>query len=533
MRQRPVLITLTTILMLLSGCSSSFVGHKLGSTRDKLRPIENTGIPVTMNRPEFQLTVAKEKVGDKEQLVSTIAVKWVPDNSQRYTLSLDPALFTKSSFTHTFDQDGNFATGAGSVESQVVTTIATLGELARSFANLGLLDITDPLQTLGDEIKDSKDKACTASYKNELFSSYLPIEDETVGAVIASRWKRYRDDGERMAKGGGRERVLDRVHFTSQQERDCFKAIREGIAKTDLKQLKTLKENFAKQLDEFETKYRKHPLVKSARDEIEKLRQQLDHARLVKLYKELNNPDSKNYDGGDFGNFRRLLVARAARIAKIESDSFKITVLDAILHMGPQVWRARQALELSARIERIVVEAARYPRGSVRTGYENFGKELNAELDHILGTSGTTTQITNLEAYLAKEVPLLAGAHVQRYAVDDRGKVATQLEDLKEVYEKTKSLVMGMNEPIPKAGEPVPLPKPQPCNCPNLPAPTAELELVNNLVIPTADADFVERIGANLPKNPPPYVLVIEPANGLPKLTPSRSADGSAEGVRQ
>ena len=80
-----------------------------------------------MNRPEFQLTVAKEKVGNKEQLVSTIAVKWVPDNAQRYTLSLDPALFTKSSFTHTFDEDGNFAAGEGSVESQIVTTISHAG----------------------------------------------------------------------------------------------------------------------------------------------------------------------------------------------------------------------------------------------------------------------------------------------------------------------------------------------------------------------------------------------------------------------
>ena len=62
------------------------------------------------------------------------------------------------------------------------------------------------------------------------------------------------------------------------------------------------------------------------------------------------------------------------------------------------------------------------------------------------------------------------------------------------------------------------LPEPDPCNCPSLPGPTAELELVSNLVIPTADAGFVELTGDNLPKDPPPYVLVIESANGLPKL---------------
>ena len=537
MKAAPVLMTLTTIMMLLSGCSSSFVGHKLGSTRDKQHPIVNTGIPVTMNRPEFQLTVAKEKVGDKEQLVSTIAVKWVPDNSQRYTLSLKPAPFTKSSFTHTFDQDGNFTAGAGSVESRVVTTITTVGELARSFLRPGVFDVIDPdvthpVQTLGDEIGRSEDPACTVPHQKDLFASHPPVEGETVSAVIVSRWKRYSDDGERIAEGGGVGRVLDRIHFTSEQERKCFEAIRKQIARPDRKALiKTtkLEKDFVKRLGEFESTHGQDTSFKVAKDEIVKLLKELDYVRLTELYEELNNPDSEGYDGGEFGDFRRLLAQKAVRIAKKKFPSrFTMTVLDAILHMRPQVWRARQALELSERIERIAARAAQYPPGSVRIGYVKFGRELNAELDQILGTSDTTTQITNLEAYLAKEVPLLAGAHVQRYVVDDRVKVATQLEALRDAYTKAKSLVVGMNEPIPEAG----LPKPQPCNCPSLPAPTAELELVNNLVIPTADAGFVKQVGAKLPKKPPPYVLVIEPANGLPKHTPSTGVDRPAEGVR-
>lgn len=529
MRARPVLVALTTIPMLLSGCSSSFVGHKIGSMPDQQHPIANTGIPLTMNRPEFQLTVVKEK----EQLVSTITVKWVPDNSQRYTLSLAPALFTKSSFTHTFDDEGNFAKGAGSVESQAVTTITTLGELATSFVSLGLLDFNHPLDTLGNRIKNSEYPECIADRQKDLFSSYPSIKDEKVKAVIASRWDRYRNDGERLAAGRGQERILDRIHFTSPQERDCFNAIRQDTAETDLDKLATLKDDFDKHLEKFKTEHQGNISFESANGEIEKLRQELDHAKLDERYEELNDPNNPQYDGGKFGDFRLLLLQKAARIAKIESTSFTISVLDAILNMPPEVWRARQALELSERIERTAIKGTQYPRGSVRRDYEEYRKELNAELDHVLGMSDTATQIANLEAYLAAEVPLLAGPHVQRYVVDDRVKVATQLEALRDKYEETRTHVLGMNEPIPKTGGPSQLPKPQPCKCPTVPAPTAELELVNNLVIPTADVGFVEQPGAKLPKNPPPYVLVIEPAKGLPKLGSLTKEDEAPEGARQ
>ena len=450
MRAAPAVITLTAILMLLSGCSSSFVGHKLGLTRDKQNPIVKTGVPVTLNRPEFQLTVAKEQVGNKEHLVSKIAVKWVPDNAQRYTLSLAPALFTKSSFTHTFDQDGNFAAGAGSVESQVVTTITTLGELAVTFRSLGIFDITHPVQTLRDKIEQSNDPACTTPHQGDLFSFYLPKQVKTVSTVIALRWKRYKNEGERTEKGSGDARVLERIHFTSQQERECFAAIRKSVSEIAINALTNLKTKFDNLLTKFHDKHGNHPLFKSANDEIAKLSRDHDHEGLANRYEELNDSGNVNYDDGPFGDFRRLLLQRASRIAKGSSNRFIIAVLDAILHMRPPVWRARQALELSARIEHIAVEGAQFPRGSARIGYENFGKELKAELDHILGTSAATTQITNLEAYLPKDVPLLVGANVQRYAVDDRAKVALQLEALKAAYTQTKSLVIGRNESISK-----------------------------------------------------------------------------------
>ena len=531
MRVPPMLITLAVILTLLSGCSSTFVGHKLGLTRDKQNPIVETGIPVTMNRPEFRLTVAKEKVGNKEQLVSKIAVQWVPDNAQRYTLSLDPGLFTKSSFTHTFDQAGNFATGTGSVESQAVTAISTLGELAGLFFGLGIFDTTHPMQMLREEIESSVAPECMTIHQNDLFSSYPPIPDETVGTVIALRWKKYEQDGERLEKGGSDASVLERIHFTSQQERECFATIRNTVSEVKVAKLNALKVEFDALLDEFKSHHRDHSEFGNASEEIERLRRDRNYEALTERYKQLNDETNPEYDGGEFGNYRRLLLQRASPIArKEESSEFSIVVLDAILHMRPSVWRARQALELSARSASAAIEGALYPRGPVRNGYDDLVKELNAELDHILGTSHTTTQISHLEAYLAKEVPLVAGPNVERYAVNDRAKVVSQLDALKAQHDATLSLVIGVNEAIRGPANRVKLPKPEPCNCPSLPAPTADLTLVRNLVIPTADADFVKQTGDKLPENPPPYVLVIESAKGLPKRMPAKQSVAPAEG---
>ena len=532
MTPAPVLIALTALLILLNGCSSSFVGHKLGLTRDKQKPIDKTGIPITMNRPEFQLTVAKEKVGTKEQLVSTIAVKWVPDNAQRYTLSLDPGFLSKSSFTHTFDKDGNFTAGAGSVESQVVTTIATLGELAGSFLSLGILDASRPAQLLREEIEQSEDPACTTTHQSDLFSSYPAIPNETVGKVIALRWKRYEEDGGRIEEGGGEARVLNRIHFTSQQERDCFQAIRKRVSEVKTTNRDQLQSAFATRLEEFKFEHNKNTKYQSAKGEVEELLRNHDHVALTKLYKQLSDDTKGDYDGGEFGDSQRLLAQRAKEIAKAKSNQFSKVVLDGILQMPSSVWRARQTLELSARIASVAVEGAQYPPGFVRSGYENLVKELNAELNHILGTSLTTTQISNLEAYLVKEVPLAAGPNVQRYAVEDRAKVVSQLEALRAEHKGTMSLVIGMNEPIRVPGNTVSVPGSDACNCPSLPAPTADLKLVTNLVIPTADADFVKQTKDELPPDAPPYLLVIESTNGLAKRMTSEQTDEPAEGEK-
>ena len=78
------------------------------------------------------------------------------------------------------------------------------------------------------------------------------------------------------------------------------------------------------------------------------------------------------------------------------------------------------------------------PAGPSELTMRILARQLKTELDHILGMSHTTTQIANLEAYLAKEVPLLVGANVQRYAVDERAKVALQLEALRAARTRCK-----------------------------------------------------------------------------------------------
>ena len=440
-----------------------------------------------------------------------------------------------SSYKHTFDQDGNFASGAGSVESQVVTTVATLGELAGSLLNLGILDITSSFHTLREEIEDSSNAECKEIHQTNMFSSYPPTKKDTVSAAIVKRWRTYRTDGERERKGDGDSRVLKRIHFTSDQERQCFVAIRADISDANSLDLTRLRQEFENLLSEFESTHRQNPSFLDAKDEIARLTLEGSHAQLETRFNELNDSDHLNYDDTTFGAFRRLLLQRASRIAKKDdTNSFITAVLDAIIDVRPSIWRARQALELVDRIERSSVEAARFPPGPIRNDYKNFVAKLKEELDHILGTTHTSTQITNLEAYLAKEIPLRVGANIQRYSVDDREKVALQLKTLRQYHENQLSLVVGMNEPIPNAMGPISQPSPEPCPCPSLAAPsteqTAEPTPVEGLVIPVAETSFVELTGKDLPSDPPLYILVVESAGALPKLTSLEVTGPGAEG---
>ena len=75
MRAAPMLLPIIPMIVVLAGCSSSFVGQKIGLTPDTQAPIVKTGIPITMNRPEFQLTVKKEKVGN----TGTIDFNYCPE----------------------------------------------------------------------------------------------------------------------------------------------------------------------------------------------------------------------------------------------------------------------------------------------------------------------------------------------------------------------------------------------------------------------------------------------------------------------
>jgi len=259
MKAVKAIVVIPAILALVGGCSSKFIGHKLGAERDEDTPIIETGIPIVMNRPEFQLSVENIKVDNKPVIKSTIAVKWVPDNNQRYTLALDPALFVDSSFLHTFDAEGNFTAGAGTTRSKVVETIKSLGTLSTSVLSLAaLFDISSPVKALRDAVEVSARGECTEDRENShsgIFAN-IPLDKTDVRSAIVWRWKRYEEIGERASKGDGDKEVLKRIHYVNEQEQNCFRKINEKISIESDAALKDGRESYKKLRTDFEAAYK-------------------------------------------------------------------------------------------------------------------------------------------------------------------------------------------------------------------------------------------------------------------------------------
>ncbi|MCP4374482.1 MAG: hypothetical protein GY797_41225 [Deltaproteobacteria bacterium] len=508
------IVVILVALVMMCGCSSKYIGLKLGAERNEEKPIVDTGIPFVMNRPEFQLTVAETKVENKPVVTSTIGVKWVPDNNQRYTLSLDPALFVASSFELVFDGKGNLASSTATTKSQVVQTIRTLGELgiaAFDLASSAAFDVSSPVKQLRDRIEVSPHAECTEARKDGhsgIFAN-IPSDNTDVRSAIVWRWNRYEKIGESTSKGDGDKEVLKRIHYVNKQELNCFRKIYEDISTESDAKIKELKEEFDNLKNVFKTTHKGN--INYA-----KVIALIDERNLVKLKERTSEIADADSPTVFEENEDELLVTLVFIIQ--EENNVQKQVLDAIINMKEPMWRARHVLEYSDHIKSSLKKAMLLSPGSAERDTElAHRKTLNTELDFILGTTDLRKQIINLEAYLARELPgPEVGANVQPYPVEGRESVSAQLVALQGKYETVRERILGAVGMI-NVG--MPLPEPVPHICPKPPPPTAALELVKNLVIPRATPGFVMLKKEELPEDAPSYVLVLEPADGLPLLS--------------
>ena len=111
-------------VLMVAGCST-YQGQKLGTTADQ-KVISPTGVPYMLVRPEYALSLTVPAEGDKKPTY-TVAVAYVTDPSQMYTLRINPGAFANADFVVKLGTTGAMQGTTTTLTETVTPAITALG----------------------------------------------------------------------------------------------------------------------------------------------------------------------------------------------------------------------------------------------------------------------------------------------------------------------------------------------------------------------------------------------------------------------
>ena len=509
-------VTVTVLVCLLvSGCASHFHGHKLGHEANPDKPVKNSGIPFTLNRPEFRLTIAPKDGETRNDKIATVTLDWVPDNKNRYTIALDPALFSNSTFDLDFNEKGYLETGTATLTSQVVPTITRLGNLAAAFVSIGILDEASTIGEIKTEL-DAAQKDCNEKPTTTMFG-VIPNKFPTVKDGILERWGRYSKCN--SSKELSHTRILARIHAMEPKEQACFKVVRGNIEASIDSQTTAddLHSEFKKAEKEYRDKYKDTPEALKQLEEVMKKHKSLAKKDLDKLqYDGFPSLESNTQAQTDLKNLIEKSINYIDRIDQEQS----LAILAAIIGMEPGMWQARQAAEIEDQIALFSFKREQFALdSSERKTLGDYITALNGQLEQLVDKQGIHQQILAYEKVLTAPFGPLAGQQGARYPVEEHEKLISLVEELRNEFHQavtslsanTGSLLPAKNTSTNNSQQPA-LNKPQD---------------EKDYVLQRATPDFVKLIGKALPDDAPKYVIVLTPENASPVLAPSNSSNNA------
>ena len=215
------LSALAFAVLVLQGCGTKYVGHKM--PEDGSRPTDDVGMPHTLTRYEFTLNMAPDAT-DPNKPVYTLVRTLVPDSKQRYSLTLDPGLFTDGTFSMDYGTMGNLTNADASTSSHVVATVKSLASFAADFINAKALRDESGVWTkfLG-KLKDPKVSECAGSAGKAL----VIYEKELQASAKAKLAGNSKDDND--AANQQAAWVADRLHYRTKEELACLMKAREAL----------------------------------------------------------------------------------------------------------------------------------------------------------------------------------------------------------------------------------------------------------------------------------------------------------------
>ena len=193
MRQRRLTcIVLLVGAILLGGCST-YQGHKIA--QDGSLAVEPTGIPFQMTRPEYTIKITPKK-DEKTAPFYTLVVDYIPDATQRYTLTLDPAFLTDGDFTLNLDTNGNITDGTSVLSEQVTPFVTSLGSFASNI--LGSIAVLDK-QTVFAEMYNTVENKASANWDTEKKSFSGTYKDQDAKSLVDALEREIKDKDKKVS----------------------------------------------------------------------------------------------------------------------------------------------------------------------------------------------------------------------------------------------------------------------------------------------------------------------------------------------
>jgi hypothetical protein len=366
-----------------------------------------------MTKPEYTVNVTADSE-DPSKAVYTLTKTDVPDPNQRYTIALDPALFTDGKFTVKLGDNGNLTEANSVVTSRVVATLKVAGKLA---LDLKLFDLSEKAD-LGNYqkfLRESRDPACTANV----------APGGTVSSKIDAAIEALVKEGESAKKDTGVDAAISGYFYTSVGERKCLEAVRTTIESTTPAKVtdSQTQYNLATTALENTIKGMPNKQVATIVAAVHGWVQAKDATSIKKatLYTGKHHRDFPNLD--DF------MTAAQAYINDLLAFD-RVKALAKAFDLKPDVWRARFVKSIGREIEALRLEKdLGQPSLSTTAGSV---AELERRRADLVGGLTLFDRIKNIDEFLKKEIRTTKTKQdgSVRYAADEHIKLREERDKL-------------------------------------------------------------------------------------------------------
>lgn len=329
MRTPPTPARLTALalaLLTLQACTTTYVGRKL--------PPEGTlaagdiGMPHMLTRHEYTLNITADASDPTKPLFALVRTS-VPDRHQRYSIALDPALFTDGTITLNYGLLGNLGTSEVSTTSQVVASVKAIAGFATDFiSSKGLKDEsgvwTRFLSTLLVEpLSDCKSADSLLAYEKELVTAYKRTQSSTKISPEA--------ENSRIAW------ISDRFHYRTEAEKICLQEVHTYLSR--------------KVQAQGETEYKNALAAAKASNKSETA----TLTELEALYEDKNlagiTARLQKFDKATNPTVKAAYEKAKTYLTNVQNQTLAADLARFYVEMPLDVWRARHLLQVEADIE--------------------------------------------------------------------------------------------------------------------------------------------------------------------------------------